>query len=41
VEIRRVLIDARYTRGMRNINATSDTPKVTTDRFGVSVGYGF
>jgi len=42
VQVHRLLLDARYTRGLRNIDATSDGgPKTTTERFGVSVGYGF
>jgi len=39
-EIQRVLIDFRYTRGMRDIYV-GGTTKVTTDRLGLSVGYGF
>jgi hypothetical protein len=42
VQVHRLLLDARYTRGVRNIDALSDGgPKTTTERFGVSVGYGF
>jgi len=42
VQVHRLLLDARYTRGVRNIDATTDVgAKTTTERFGVSVGYGF
>ena len=39
-EIRRLLVDFRYTRGMRDIYV-GGTSKITTDRLGLSVGYGF